>query len=95
MKLQKFLSRKELLKRLHEESFKRITLSFYRYVIIEDAEKLRDEFISKWTALTIFGRIYLAHEGINAQMSIPENNFKDFEAQLYADKRFKDLPFNL
>ena len=95
MKIQKFLSRKELLKRLHEEPFRRVTLSFYRYVIIDEPENLRNEFVAKWSALNIFGRIYLAHEGINAQMSIPEGNFKDFEEQLYSDKKFKDVPFKI
>jgi len=95
MKVQKFPSRKELLKRLHEESFKRITLSFYRYVIIDDVEKLYGEFLKKWEALSIFGRIYLAHEGINAQMNIPEDNFEKFQQQLYSDKRFANVPFKI
>ena len=95
MKVQKFPSRKELLKRLHEEPFKRITLSFYRYVIIDEPENLRDELFRKWNDLNIFGRIYLAHEGINAQMSIPESNLENFKTQLYSDKKFKDVPFKI
>lgn len=95
MKIQKFPSRKELLKRLHEEPFKRITLSFYRYVIITEPENLRNELFRKWNDLNIFGRIYIAREGINAQMSIPETIFEKFKVQLYADKRFKDVPFKI
>lgn len=95
MKVQKFPSRKELLKRLHEESFRRITFSFYRYVIIEDVENLRGELLKKWNTLNIFGRIYLAHEGINAQMSIPEDNFEKFQKQLFSDKRFANVPFKI
>jgi len=95
MKVQQFLSRKELLKRLHEEPFRRITLSFYRYVIIEDVEKLREEFFKKWKALNIFGRIYLAREGINAQLNIPEMNLEKYKEQLYADKRFANVPFRI
>ncbi|MBI3501521.1 MAG: rhodanese-related sulfurtransferase [Bacteroidetes bacterium] len=95
MKEQKFPSRKELLKRLHEETFKRVTFSFYRYVIIDEPENLRDELLKKWRGLNIFGRIYLAHEGINAQMSIPESNFEKFRKELYSDKRFKNVPFKI
>lgn len=95
MKIQKFLSRKELLKRLYEETFRRITLSFYRYVIIDEPVALRDELFRKWRELKIFGRIYVAREGINAQMSIPEENFEAFHKQLYSDKRFANVPFKI
>lgn len=95
MKREKFLSRKERIKRLHEEPFKRITLSFYRYVIINDTEELKNELVKKWDTLNVFGRIYLAHEGINAQMSIPASNYELFKEQLYADKRFSGVPFKI
>ena len=94
-KPQKFPSRKEMVARLHEETFRRVTLSFYRYVIIEEPQNLRDELFSKWSGLNIFGRVYLAHEGINAQMSIPEANVEAFTKQLYSDKRFADVPFKI
>src|SRR5689334_12567836 len=95
MKVQKFPDKKQLLKRLNEESFRRVTLSFYRYVIIDEPPVLRDEFFSKWTELNIFGRIYLANEGINAQMSVPEANLEKFRDQLYSDTRFKNVPFKI
>jgi len=95
MKVQKFPSRKELLKRLHAETLRRITFSFYRYVILEDVEIVRDEFFKKWKGLNVFGRIYVAREGINAQMSVPENNLEAFRSQLYSDKRFKNVPFKI
>lgn len=94
-KPQKFPSRHEMMKRLQEETFRRITLSFYRYVIIDEPQALRDELFQKWTELNIFGRIYLAHEGINAQMSVPEANFEAFTKQLYSDKRFADVPLKI
>ena len=95
MKERKNIPRKELLKRLSEETFRRITISFYRYVIIDEPELLRDELFFKWKSLNIFGRIYLAHEGINAQMCIPEVNITEFQKQLYSDKRFSDVPFKI
>jgi UPF0176 protein len=56
---------------------------------------LRDELLRKWSELNIFGRIYIAHEGINAQMSIPETNLEKFTKEFYSDKRFKDVPFKI
>lgn len=84
-----------MIKRLHEEMFRRVTLSFYRYMIIEEPQVLRDELFKKWNEVNIFGRIYLAREGINAQMSVPEANLEAFTRQLYADKRFRDVPFKI
>jgi UPF0176 protein len=95
MKVKKFPSRKELLKRLHDEPFRRVTLSFYRYVLLDEPEKLREVLLDKWNSLNILGRIYLAHEGINAQMSIPETNLEKFRDLLYSDKRFSDVPFKI
>jgi UPF0176 protein len=82
-----------LKQRLQEEKILRKTLSFYRYVNIADPQKLRDELFLEWSELGCFGRIYLAHEGINAQMSVPEENWDTFVNRLYARSFFKDVPF--
>lgn len=89
------IDKKILKERLAEETFRRITLSFYRYVIIDDVNTLRNELWKQWNELGIFGRIYLAHEGINAQMSVPEHNAEAFKEKLYADARFKDVPLKI
>jgi UPF0176 protein len=86
------VNKKELRKKVAAEPFQRITLSFYRYVHINEPEKLRDELYAYWDSLKIYGRIYLAHEGINAQMSIPEDSVQDFINHLYANPLFKDVP---
>ena len=95
IKPQKYPDRKEMIKRLQGEAFRRITLSFYRYVIIDDPQVLRGELSGRWKELNVFGRIYLAHEGINAQLSVPEENLRTFTTQLYSDNRFKDVPFKI
>ena len=82
------VNKKELKKRLREEKTTRITLSFYKYVIINSPQELRDELYKEWRALNIYGRIYLATEGINAQMSVPKENWDIFKDNLYADIRF-------
>jgi len=75
-----------------KEDFHRITISFYRYVIIDKPDELRDELFTEWSALGIFGRTYLAKEGVNAQMSIPEHNWEEFMLLLQNRKIFEDMP---
>jgi UPF0176 protein len=82
-----------LKQRLKEENITRKTISFYRYVQIPDPAQLRDELYLSWSELNCFGRIYLAKEGINAQMSVPESNWDAFVSQLYSLPYFKDVPF--
>lgn len=78
-----------------EEPFKRVTLSFYRYVIFNDAPIFRDE-LYKWMAeLNCFGRIYVAYEGINAQMSVPEENFEAFKTKLNSIPELVDMPLKI
>ncbi|MEC7822488.1 MAG: rhodanese-related sulfurtransferase [Candidatus Neomarinimicrobiota bacterium] len=78
-------SKIELTKDLKKESFERITCSFYRYCEIDNPEELRDTLYQDLSDLNILGRIYVASEGINAQISIPEhkwNNFQDYISTL-------------
>ena len=65
---------------LANEKFKRLVISFYRYVKIEDTKGLRNLLFEEWSKLSVLGRVYIANEGINAQVSIPEpqlNRFKN------------------
>ena len=71
-----------LIKRLESEEFERITCSFYKYFKIDDPTSLRDEIYSLFDSLEILGRIYVAFEGINAQLSIPKDNFEEFKLHL-------------
>ncbi len=86
-------SKEELKKLLMLETFERRTVSFYRYVKIENPKELRDQMYVIWDALNAFGRVYLSYEGINAQMSVPKQNWDEFVKQLYAIEFFKDVPF--
>ncbi|MES2285846.1 MAG: rhodanese-related sulfurtransferase [Bacteroidota bacterium] len=95
MLLQNRVNKKELKKRIQEETLKRVTVSFYRYVIIENPEELRDNLFQQWNNLGVLGRIYIAHEGINAQMCVPEHNWDVFIKNLFADPRFADVPFKI
>ena len=95
MELRNLQSKQELKKRLVAETFKRITLSFYRYVKIKDTEIFRDEMFIHFSELNILGRVYIAHEGINAQINVPEHNWNLFLDYLNADERLKNVPLKI
>ncbi|MBT5440752.1 MAG: rhodanese-related sulfurtransferase [Candidatus Marinimicrobia bacterium] len=84
-------SREILLKELQNESFKRITCSFYRYTTIKELEKFRDTLYREWSTLKIYGRIYIAEEGINAQLSCPEQNWELFKNNLQSHNSLKEI----
>jgi UPF0176 protein len=67
-----------LKKELAQEPFERITASFYVYHSIDDPQSFRDELFMAWDELNIFGRIYIATEGINAQLSAPFHHWDQF-----------------
>ena len=89
------VNKKELKQRIQEETIKRITVSFYKYVIIDEPQLLRDELFEFWQELNILGRIYLANEGINAQMSVPEENWDQFKLKLNKNSLFTGIPMKI
>lgn len=89
------ISQKELKQKLIEEMERRITLSFYTYSFIEDPNVFRDEFYKNLNELKVFGRIYVANEGINAQLSVPESNFEKFKEFLNSISFLKDVRLNI
>ena len=89
------LSQAELKKLLAEEKEPRITISFYRYFFIEDPVAFRNELYKKFDALKVFGRIYIAHEGINAQLSFPESNAGQFREVVEQTPGLEGLRLNI
>lgn len=73
------VERKLLMEKVKKETFPRRIFSFYRYVRIDNPVEFRDELYKAWIALDVLGRIYIANEGINAQMSVPEHNWEAFQ----------------
>ena len=76
---------------LKNETFKRKTCSFYKYIKIVNPKKIRDDLYLNWSKLEIFGRIYISKEGINAQLSCPIHNWKNFIKDLNHKNIFKDI----
>lgn len=89
------VSQAELKQRLYEETEKRTTISFYQYFPIPDPQQFRDDMYIALDALKVFGRIYVAHEGINAQISVPESNVEAFKNYLYSIEPLNGLRLNI
>jgi UPF0176 protein len=73
----------------------RVTLSFYRYVKIAAPAVFRDEFLLAWQALDCMGRIYVAEEGINAQMNVPKENWAKFDAYVQSRPELAGVPYKI
>lgn len=84
-----------LRKKIQQENESRITLSFYRYVDIVNPKDLRDELFIEWSELGVCGRIYIAEEGINAQLNIPLHHFEAFKKTLQKREILKDMPLKI
>jgi UPF0176 protein len=82
MQLYNTLSAEERKELIDLAGKQRLTLSFYAYAKIENPQKFRDDLFLAWNPLDALGRIYVAYEGINAQMSVPAENFELFRDTL-------------
>ncbi len=84
-------NKKELIEKLEQEKFERITLSFYRYTNIINVDNLRDILYKDWDMMGVLGRVYISKEGINSQISIPDKNIKSFTKYLDSYDEFRDM----
>ena len=89
------VSQAELKKLLYQETTPRTTISFYHYFQIDNPKQFRDELYSALNHLKIFGRIYVAHEGINAQVSVPAPNVEAFKNHLYSIGPLNGIRLNI
>lgn len=95
MQLYNKLSAKERSKLIDEAGKKRLTLSFYKYAKIENPQDFRDQLFITWDALDVLGRIYVAQEGINAQLSLPADRFNEFKSQLDSISFLENVRLNI
>lgn len=94
MQLYNTLSAEERRELIDLSGKRRLTLSFYAYAKIENPKEFRDNLFKAWNSLDALGRIYIATEGINAQMSIPEDNFMAFKETLNEYSFLKGIRLN-
>ena len=87
-------SGKELKEKLWQSSEPRTTISFYKYHKIEEPVQFRNELYKLFASINVLGRIYVAHEGINAQISVPTENFISFKSLLDQIDFLKNIRLN-
>ncbi|MEO2059464.1 MAG: rhodanese-related sulfurtransferase [Mesonia sp.] len=95
MQLYNKLSAKEREALLEEAGEDRLTISFYQYAKIGNPELFRNHLFIAWDELEVLGRIYVAHEGINAQLSVPAKKFNAFKEFLDGIYFLKDIRLNI
>lgn len=82
--LRNLTDRKVLIEKMLSENRPRTTVSFYRYAHIAQPAFFRDYLYEHWVGFEVLGRTYVAHEGINAQISVPSDRFDAFREHLYS-----------
>jgi UPF0176 protein len=92
MQLYNTLSRR---KSHHDDRKQRLTLSFYAYAQIQDPTQFRNDLFLAWNPLEVLGRIYVANEGINAQLSLPADNFYAFKDSIEVYAFMKGIRLNI
>ena len=94
MQLYNKLSASEQSLLLEESGKQRIVLSFYKYFFIGNSKIFRNYLFSKFQKIQILGRIYVANEGINAQISLPLENLPFLRHELDEITFLKDVRLN-
>jgi len=89
------VSRKELKARMALDQTPRTTLSFYQYHPIPDPGHFRNEMYRQMESLGVLGRIYVAREGVNAQVSVPTETLEAFREYLFSLDGFGGIRLNI
>ena len=95
MQLYNKLSANERAELIEKAGKERLTLSFYKYARISNPQEFRDRLFIKWNSLDVLGRIYVATEGINAQLSLPAENFENFKTHLDSIDFLENVRLNI
>ncbi len=95
MQLYNTLSAKERETLIEEAGQERLTISFYQYAQLGNPVVFRNHLFIHWNDLDVLGRIYVANEGINAQLSVPAENFEAFKKHLDSITFLKDVRLNI
>ncbi len=95
MKLYNKYNKEEQKAKILADKRQRTTLSFYQYAKIEDPQEFRNKFYASLNALEVLGRIYVAKEGINGQISLPSENLHKFESYFDSISFLKGIRLNV
>lgn len=89
------ISRKELKEKILLDPTPRTTISFYCYFKIHEPEIFRNQLYKDFASLEVLGRVYLAGEGINAQISVPTKNMEGLKAYLNTYEPLQNIRLNI
>jgi len=89
------VNKEELKQKILQDTRKRITLSFYRYAKIHNTTLFRDHMYLLLSTVEVLGRIYIAKEGVNGQISVPEDQFKSFKKVMDSITFLKNIRLNI
>ncbi len=95
MQLYNKLSAKERAELIDRAGKDRLTISFYQYHNIKNPQVFRDHLFLNWDKLEVLGRIYVSYEGINAQLSVPAENFNEFKKHLDSITFLENVRLNI
>lgn len=95
MQLYNTLSAKEREALIEQAGKERLTISFYKYAHLGNPSLFRNHLFIHWNELDVLGRIYVAREGINAQLSVPAENFEAFKTHLDSISFLENVRLNI
>jgi UPF0176 protein len=95
MTLHNRIDKRILKEKMQHSNEERITISFYKYHQLAEPKAFRDQLYILLDQLGVMGRIYVAHEGINAQISAPKANLDTFREKLYSINFLNGVRLNI
>ena len=95
MQLWNIYSKEELKKRLEEKKETYLTISFYKYSKILNPSIFRDHLYQLLSACNVVGRIYVATEGINAQIALPNSELDNLIEALNSIDFLENVRLNI
>ncbi|WP_033959658.1 rhodanese-related sulfurtransferase [Psychroserpens jangbogonensis] len=95
MQLYNNLSANERAELIEKAGKDRLTISFYKYAKIGNTEIFRNHMFIAWNDFDVLGRIYVANEGINAQLSVPAESFQPFKNHLDTISFLENVRLNI
>lgn len=95
MALYNRINGKELKEKIRQSTEPRTTISFYKYHHISEPATFRDDLYKLLDQIQVLGRIYVAKEGINAQISVPTRQLDTFRTQLFSIAFLNGIRLNL
>ncbi len=95
MLLRNIVSREELKRKMDADERSYTTVSFYCYYPIENPTDFRNQLFLNLQPFEVVGRIYVANEGINAQVALPSVHFEGFKQNLYTIDFLNNIRLNV